>query len=240
MVSKLWSLKQISANDSSGKILNCNVHTCPSRCHQLQDHSKMECQAIVATVCPKGHKFTRKCYDKAAVICRKCEATARAAERRRQRDHKLDQERSEKQEAYARKLAEIEHEIEHEKRLLKNQAEEEDRHNAILQKNQDLANLKARKSSALSKPALVLPTVTMNETGGDTPKTQHTSGSPRPSKSSPSDDKPTSKVIFSESEQSQPIWGTSEAKNDWEWQKQYEGAENEALDSLMAMTGLFR
>ncbi len=78
----------------------------------------MECKAIISSNCPKNHKITRKCHDKAATTCRKCEADARAQEKKILRDFKLDQERQAKQQAYAAQLAEIEDEIEHHKRIL--------------------------------------------------------------------------------------------------------------------------
>lgn len=37
------------ANFCSGKLLNCGVHSCPHHCHQLQNHSKMQCMAIVSS-----------------------------------------------------------------------------------------------------------------------------------------------------------------------------------------------
>lgn len=137
----------------SGKMLNCGVHSCPFRCHQLQDHSKMKCKSIISLTCPKNHKISRECHDKAAAaICRKCEAEARALEKRRQRDYKLDQERQAKQQAYAARLAEIEEEIEHQKRVLKDQAEENNRQNALAQKKQDLVNLKSKVINILKQP----------------------------------------------------------------------------------------
>jgi hypothetical protein len=200
----------------------------------------MECNAVITSVCPNGHKVTRKCHDKAAAICLKCESTARAAEKRRQRDHKLDQERSIKQEAYGRKLAEIEDEIEHEKRLSKNRTEEADRQNAILQKKQDLANLKARNAKALSNAAANDPSARINKTGGDASESRCSPSSPQQSESSANGNANTSETIPSESEPSQSDLSTSDAKEDWDRQKQCEGAENEAMDSLMAMIGQFK
>jgi hypothetical protein len=200
----------------------------------------MDCKAVIASVCPNGHKVTRKCHDKAAAICRKCEAAARAAEKRRQRDHQLDQERSIKQEAYARKLAEIEDEIEHERRLSKNRTEEADRQNAILQKKQDLADLKARNVKALSNAAATNPSAPINKTGGDTSESRSSSSLPQQSESSSDGIANTSGTIPSEPEPFPSDRDTSDAKEDWDRQKQYEGAENEAMDSLMAMIGQFK
>lgn len=100
-------------SEPCGKLLNCNIHTCPHRCHQLQDHSRMDCKVIISSTCPNNHKTTRKCHDKAAAHCRKCEAEVRAREKKRQRDYELDKEREAKQSAYAARLVEIKKEIHH-------------------------------------------------------------------------------------------------------------------------------
>jgi len=94
----------------------------------------MECGIIISSKCSKGHRITRKCHEKAANLCRKCEDELRAQEKQRQRDYKLDQERQMKQQAYASKLAKIEDEITHQKRLLSDQAHEESCQYALAQK----------------------------------------------------------------------------------------------------------
>lgn len=62
----------------------------------------------------------------------------RAREKKRQRDHKLDEEREVKQCAYAARLIEIEDEIQRQKRNLKEQTEDKNRQQVIEQKMQDL------------------------------------------------------------------------------------------------------
>ncbi|KAI8933540.1 hypothetical protein NX059_009277 [Plenodomus lindquistii] len=225
-------------SEPCGKMLNCTVHTCPFRCHQLQDHSKMDCEAIITLTCPVGHKITRKCHQKAIASCRKCDAEACAKEKKRQRDYKLDQERQAKQQAYAAQLAEIEEKIEHEKRTLKDQTDDSDRKNAIAQKRQDLQNLKAkvekaRKASSTSSssksnpmpPASGVPSSSSNDTTSSKASKDHedaTGASEAPSKEPDN---------LSEVD-------VSEAENDWNWEKEKGGAKNEALDSLMSMIGL--
>jgi len=225
-------------DEPCGKLLNCGMHTCPQRCHKLQDHSRMDCEAIISSVCPNNHKTTRKCHHQAAVHCRKCEAAVRAQEKKRQRDHKLDEERQAKQRAYLARLVEIEDEIEHQKRVLKEQAEEKDRDQALKQKKQDLHKLQDKikgarnisaPSSSTSNTASTPPTATPGQqsvsTANATLAQQDNTTSDAASASS-------------DREQDQPDWDMSEARDDWEWQKKYEGAENEALDSLVAMIGL--
>lgn len=60
-------------SEPCGTLLNCGTHTCPQRCHQLLDHSRMDCKVIIASTCPNNHKTTRRCHEKAAAHCRKCE-----------------------------------------------------------------------------------------------------------------------------------------------------------------------
>jgi hypothetical protein len=218
---------------------------CPQRCHQLQDHSKIDCKAIVKSTCPQNHQVSRRCHDKAAAAtCHKCEVEARQAERKRQRDHKLDQDRQTKQKEYAARLAEIEDEIEHQRRLLKDQSDERDRRTALSQKKLDLVNLKD-KASKLSKT-----TESRSTAPPSTHQTEHNKEnllSPQaPSAQSPtSTSKPTEQIAKSSNtnvtntngNEKPQDWDKSESKEDWEWQKNLEGAENKALDSLIEMIG---
>jgi DNA replication protein DnaC len=222
-------------NPPSGKLLNCGVHSCPHRCHQLQDHSKMQCMAIVSSKCPNNHKVSRRCHDKAAATCKKCEAAIRAQEKRRQRDHQLDQERQAKQRAYLARLFEIEDEIEHQKRLLKNRAEEADHNVAVAQKEKDLENFKNK--------------VIKFDIESNSPR-QHTplapDQSPKANGAAEQEQnacqKPPQSAIFKEKpvkgQNATSTWDQSDAKDDWEQQKRYDGAENKALDDLMSMIGL--
>ena len=222
-------------SEPCGKLLRCNIHTCPHRCHQLADHSKMDCKAIVSSTCANKHKTTRECHNKAAAHCQKCEAEVRAQEKRRQRDHKLDQQRQAKQRAYAARLIEIEDEIEHQKRILKDQDEERDRQHALEQKKQDLRNLQAKakqptQASSSPKPEnKTSNTISMPQSDPSVPKATTATSSGATANSKPS---------MPDQNESQPDWDKSEARDDWEWQKKFEGAENEALDSLVSMIGL--
>ncbi|KAF2713834.1 P-loop containing nucleoside triphosphate hydrolase protein [Pleomassaria siparia CBS 279.74] len=231
-------------SEPCGKMLSCDTHTCPQRCHQLQDHSKMECKAIVTSTCPQKHQVSRKCHDKAAAaVCHKCEAEARRLEKRRQRDHKLDQERQTKQKAYAARLAEVEDEIEHQKRLLKDQNEEQDRRDALSQKKVDLSKIKAKASKTLKALDSEHNKASADkEHDKEHQLTGHTAPTLTSTSSSQTAEK-TEKVqndssTFKNDREVVQNWDASESKEDWEWQKRVEGAENKALDSLMKMIGL--
>ncbi|KAJ4343628.1 hypothetical protein N0V95_006636 [Ascochyta clinopodiicola] len=192
----------------------------------------MQCMAIVSSTCSNKHKVSRKCYDKAAGVCKKCEATIRAQERRRQRDHELDQEREAKQRAYLAKLVEIEDEIEHQKRLLKVQAEVTGQEAALAQKRRDLENFKNKVSNP-NEPAKPSASATAtNQAPAATVQNPNTSNATAQNQNTNQQDG------TADSAGSASVWNQSEAKDDWEQQKKFDGAENEALDLLMPMIGL--
>ena len=142
--------------------------------------------------------------------------------------------------AYAACLAEIEDEIEHQKRLLGDRAAEKERQNALTQKKQDLANLKRKTEAPVIASKHPEPTAPRNlgtdcasDVSGDSPASyQSSSGSLGQNQPASDGTAPHQDSDYSE-------WDKSEAKDDWEEQKVLWGAHNEALDSLMSMIGKF-
>jgi hypothetical protein len=192
----------------------------------------MQCTAIVSSQCPNGHKISRKCHDKAAAVCRKCEAVVKAQEKRQQRDHELEQERQAKQRAYLARLVEIEDEIEHQKRLLKDRAVENDQEAALAQKRKDLENFKKKVSSPTRSTNPGAPT----NAESIPPATNQTSGTENTTTQRSSSNQPSPQDNTAGGGDAS-TWNHSDAKDDWEQQKKFDGAENEALDSLMPMIG---
>lgn len=172
----------------------------------------MECQATVDRVCPLKHKTRRPCF-KSQAACTTCAEEDRHRERIRKRNEHLDAERDAKRAVYARQLAENQAEIDHQKRILKDHREAEDSAKTLQQQKAHLANLKATTKNL------------ENQT-----QTPNTSKSTAASKSSR---KTTSQGIAANDEED---W--SSAKKQWEHFKRSDGAENEALDTLMDMIGL--
>lgn len=130
-------------------------------------------------------------------------------ERRFKRDLKLEAERVARQEAYQNELAEIQDEIDHQRRIIKYHQDDEDQKKTLLQQQADLASLKATADRILKAK----PTATMS---GSCPPVDP----PTPPGSSGSLDIPEG------------------AKQEWEHLKQFDGAKSEPLDELMGMTGL--
>ncbi|KAF1974109.1 P-loop containing nucleoside triphosphate hydrolase protein [Bimuria novae-zelandiae CBS 107.79] len=230
-------------SEPCGKMLSCNQHKCPQRCHQLQDHSKMTCRAIVKTTCDQKHTTSHHCQDKGSRTCSKCEAEARAKERKRQRDFNLDQARQARQREYAAKLAELDDEMEHQKRLVLDEAEDEDRRAVLAQKKQDLANMKNRARKAKEAASN---TPNSNDVSSNSEASSQTNASANRQDSESKSTKPVTQPtpngsasrVHVTAEDSMPDWDKSEAQDEWDWLKKHEGADIEALDALMDMIGL--
>lgn len=188
--------------------LNCGLHSCKMRCHQMTDHSKMPCPSKMEITCDRGHTLKVPC-DMRKDKCSKCVREDIETERRIKRDLKLEAERLARQEAYKRELAEIQDEIDHERRLIKYHQDDEDQKKNLIQQKADLASLKSTADRILkAKPTPNMP--------GSFPPVDP----PSPPDSSGSLDIPEG------------------AKQEWDHMKQVEGAKSGPLDELMDMIGL--
>lgn len=233
--SKPWSVLSTSLSknlcrganlNGSHTLLSCAIHYCPRQCHPPIDHSKVQCKYIQERTCPNSHKVTWECW-KGGVPCAKCVQEEKKREAKKKRDHELDLKRQEKEQAYAQQLAELDEEIEHENRLLKQNADDKTRDSVLKQRKKDLeAARKARKDAN---------TINKESRSGDDPRHDDAEGgvrlaqAPVVSSDNSSGAKPGSA--------DQPDIN-SQAEADWEYQKIYENARNEELDSLMNMIGL--
>ncbi|KAF2139493.1 uncharacterized protein K452DRAFT_320165 [Aplosporella prunicola CBS 121167] len=217
-------------NAPCGTKLSCGIHDCPSRCHQLSDHSKMECNRIVTSTCPLNHNHSRRCHTKAPAVCPTCEAEARRKLEKAERDHKLDEQQQRKQQEYARQLSDVKDEIAHERRIRKDRLEQENRENILRQHRADLANLRAGSNQPQPKPEPTYPSSASPQTANK--ENNNAPVSPNKTNNCPKGGDENGQI----KQQSQPI--QSDAKDEWENQKQFEGAQNDALDELMKMIGL--
>ena len=189
---------------------------------------------LIKSSCPEKHTTTRRCHEKPGAVCKKCEAEARKKEERRQRDLKLDQEREAKQKAYADQLAELQAEIEHEKRLRKGEMDDRDRQNVLAQHRQDLEKLRnAKKVAKNLVSSAPIPDRSRN-TGSSKEHADQQQTSPQ--SPSPSSGNGTNNGSNSGTGTTAPP-NQSDARDDWEYQKNFEGQDNEALDALVGMIG---
>ena len=212
----------------SGTKLTCGIHDCPSRCHQLFDHSKMKCHKIVESVCSRNHRLSQPCFKKDST-CRVCEAEDRRQELKRQRDHKLEIEREFKRKNYAHRLTELQDEIAHERRIVRERSEQNEREKVIRQHQQDLNSLRntvgRTKNISIKEPS---PTITVN----------HASTTAASLDATPDSAPDAEQVAAKDQDKGGLDICCSSARDEWEHQKEFERAQNETLDSLMNLVGL--
>ncbi|KAL8855223.1 MAG: hypothetical protein Q9221_000129 [Calogaya cf. arnoldii] len=211
-------------------ILSCNVHRCPSHCHQLSDHSKLECQTLLDDKCSKGHVLTWKCFQPRPKDCPICVKAAAAEKRKREKELKMKQERDQEAEAHAQKLAKIESELEAKRQEALDLRLSEERALAIRQKEKDLASAtsQATRATPLAPTPQKIQSQDEPSPAKDNEKTQMT---PLANDQSAVPDETVHPVTMQ-------MDFTSESRDDWQHQKQFENAANEAIDEIMDLIGL--
>ncbi|KAJ9300137.1 hypothetical protein DTO271G3_2254 [Paecilomyces variotii] len=208
-----------------GVKLRCGIHECPSKCHQIVDHSKMICTRIVEWTCSRGHRSSQAC-SQVKGACRFCNEEDRAKERKRRRDLELDAERERRQREYTRKLAEAQDEIAHLKRIQRDRFDEAERTRVLRDHWDQVDQLK-------NPPKRQDPVVqTKVSTTVDEKDTMTTSVKPITEKQDP----PKNGQVTDLRNNTAPK--TSPAKDDWEYQKQFLNAQSKEIDKLMDMIGL--
>ncbi|KAJ7066957.1 P-loop containing nucleoside triphosphate hydrolase protein [Mycena amicta] len=219
-----------------GTMLNCGLHQCPSKCHQLSDHSKMACPQIVQTKCSQGHPSSRKCSQGPPPTCKKCDQETKAAEAKRQREFDLQQKREAAQLAYSKKLAAIDEQIAAKNEAWKEAQVEAERTRTLEQKERDLENITERLRRKTSPPQVIHP------------KSKQQPLPPQPQEpttplSGEHDTLPSSSTAEFTSTPSSSRSNTlkipvSPSRNEWQRQKDIEGADDPSIDAIMAMIGL--
>lgn len=123
---------QKSDTISSGIKLKCGVHLCPQKCHQLFDHSKIICRAVLQQKCSKGHNQLWPCHAGAPLLCEKCKRETKEAEKKAQKDLEAKQRKDEK-------IAKVEEEMEKISLSMQDARLEMEQQQMLEQKREDLA-----------------------------------------------------------------------------------------------------
>ena len=174
--------------------------------------------------------MTWECW-KQSVPCGKCEAEVRKREAQRQRDHKLDLQRQANERAYSQRLAELDEEIAHERRLQKEHSDQLYRERLLQQRKKDLTDARVA-----TKNVIVVKSPNSEMNAGIENRTQKTETLTEGKSALPSHDSRVGKEKQDEWKDERKE--VSQAKSDWDYQKRFENADNEHLDALMEMIGL--
>lgn len=185
----------------------------------------MKCSQIVRSQCPVGHVQAWECYQTKPSICKACEKKRLADEKKAREDFDRQQARASVEQQYAAQIAELDDQI----RLIREQQQDTRRSqelmHAVEQKKRDLDNAKvmavrttesAQMPSAktLSRETPVVPVTPLDATGA------------------------TTYVAEPSSPGAASVEPGSPSELEWERMKLHENIRNDALDSLMKMTGL--
>ncbi|CCM06492.1 uncharacterized protein FIBRA_08761 [Fibroporia radiculosa] len=225
-----------------GTILSCRIHTCPSKCHQLSDHSKMLCEKVISDICSNGHPLSWKCHKDRPTQCKQCDKEAKAAEKLRQKQFAEQQRREAEEQEHARQLARLEEEIEKQTQLIRDRQIAADRANALRQKEADLAAISSLAAQRTTGPASQGDLSAGSENGQNAPNINNVApdSSSQPSEGDVKEDgPPLSETPMSTSSETDALAiEPSPSEKEWERQKSVEGVSNTSIDAIMAMTGL--
>ncbi|KAJ3930107.1 MAG: P-loop containing nucleoside triphosphate hydrolase protein [Lentinula lateritia] len=231
--------------EDCGTMLKCGLHCCPSKCHQLADHSKMACEAIVQFKCPKNHNQRYKCSEGPLLSCKKCDQEADEVKRKQQRALESQRKQEAQKVEYERKLRELNEQIDSEMEAGRAVEEQKKRQEVLQQKKRDLQEISARNANRLVNSSPISDSMSLLRPLSDLSQTRNTE--PFISAASPL---PVSVSTLAPSDMPTPLKsplptpldpaaaGLSQAEKEWQRQKDLEGASNEAIDKLMNLTGL--
>ncbi|KAF5389873.1 hypothetical protein D9757_003572 [Collybiopsis confluens] len=242
-------------SEDCGAMLKCGVHRCPSKCHQLSDHSRMPCDVIVQSTCPQNHHQKWKCSQGAPPSCRKCDQEAAEFKRKQQQALDIQLKRDAQKAQYERELKELNDKIAAEIQTTKDTEDERQRQEALELKRKDLEQIRAQNASKLSNlqslfsgfRSSMFPTTSSStsssQTSAPSPLTPTSpSSSLPPAQSHPLSSALSTSSFAGPSVQTSATPSTrappSASELEWQRRKKFDGASNDAIDDLMKLTGL--
>ncbi|KAK7025285.1 P-loop containing nucleoside triphosphate hydrolase protein [Favolaschia claudopus] len=215
--------------EACGTRLKCGRHVCPSKCHQLSDHSKMECKHILRSKCPRKHPQTYHCSKGPPANCNKCDHEDKLAEEKRRRDYELEQKREAAEQEYKDRLAAIDAKIAAQKAAEQDVLTQSQRKHTLEQRERDLEDIIAR----VNRPPVPPPSPTSSSPSAPkSPPSRH----PKAKSSIPPIQQPVNASNKPSATKMQIPASTARAE--WQRQKDLEGARNAAIDAIMKMIGL--
>lgn len=230
---RFCSISACAYESFSGIMLKCGQHACPSKCHQLADHSRMSCEQITNKQCLNGHNQQWKCSRGPPNSCAKCERERELAEKKRREQFALQAKRDAEEQAHARQMAEIEAQVTREREKARAAREAEERKRALEQKRLDLQAAQAQ----ARYPVPVPPPTQSNSIFQTLSSYILPWGSP----ASPAPPPSSAQTNIAGKTQVPPkvmLPTPSAARDEWQHQKSVNGVQNSAIDAIMAMTGL--
>lgn len=222
-------------------MLKCGVHECPSSCHQLFDHSKITCKAVLKRTCSNNHTETWRCFSPLSSECGRC---------RRERKETAKRESQRLEEQQRKNAAILKHQIEVSKideeiaRITqkKRDAQLDAEQRAVLaQKWKDLEH--ARKAISDNNASLARTELSTHSSEHVSDQSNSRGGINPSSFTSPQANLASTEKMASIQKLGNHLHevinhNASPSKTEWQRQKDQEGAKNPSIDSIMEMIGL--
>ncbi|KAH7929198.1 P-loop containing nucleoside triphosphate hydrolase protein [Leucogyrophana mollusca] len=209
-----------------GAMLSCGLHRCPSRCHQLSDHSKMPCEYMLYAKCTANvHDQSWRCRQGQPATCSNCDRDAKRAEQQRMEDFLRRQKQEADRLAHEYRMADIEAKFALENEALADARLARQRADAIRQKEKDLeaARAMAKNASRIQGTSAPRSPPLQGNATLETKPTVKPSNAPNEPPAPPPPSTPVTRSI---------------ARDDWQRQKDIDGAYNDSIDAIMDMIGL--
>jgi len=185
----------------------------------------MECGSVVRSKCPIGHAQSWRCGKGKPASCRACENEKKAREKKKEEEFLRQLKREKEQEEFASQMTKVEEELRQVREAAADARKSKEMAQSLEQRRRDLENAKRLVKS--------VPSATM--TAGGAPAENHTPPGGAL-------DTPVQPIVADATEplhsQSEVQPPNSPSEADWDRQKRMENASNDAIDSLMEMTGL--
>jgi hypothetical protein len=192
----------------------------------------MRCEYVMYSKCPtKGHEQQWKCDKGPPQACVKCDREAAAAEKKRQEEFARREKREAEQRLHDQHMAELDAKIAQQRDSLRDAQLEEERKRAVGQKTQELRDTAILAARAPGVPDL--PVNVARSPPANTPQASQAS-SHQPIGADGYQTVPPNAT--SSNRAPSPV--KSNAREEWQRQKNLYGELNDAIDSITEMTGL--
>ena len=193
----------------------------------------MECKATQYDKCENGHTRSWTCSRGRPKECRICRRAAEDAQKQREKELRLQERRDLEAEEHARRLAALESDLAAKRQEALDKQTSQERAQVIRQREKDLQVAASLAIRAKPSPPLTVP-----------PRKDAVQDSP----TRPKGDKEKLSTPVPHAQNAEPssevepridhVEFKSEARDDWQHQKQVEKVDNEAIDELMDLVGL--
>jgi hypothetical protein len=224
--------------------LQCGLHLCPQRCHQLFDHSKIECSYLSNSKCAAGHLQTWQC-SKGKPPCAVCKREQDAAERKLKAELERQENYEKEISNHADRMALLDSELEQARNEIACNNASNEMKAAFEQKLRDVEEAKRLAASLQNKTPSQPPNPSPSKSSSpiepcrSTTATMGVTASATTGVTASATTGVTANATMgvTASAVKDPS-SESPSEKEWEQLKRSESRSNEAIDALMKMTGL--